>query len=261
MKNLQILTIFSVIIVSLISCRKVIEIDLKGSDSQIVIEGNITNEAGPYKVKITKTVNLNASNSFPAITNAKVIIRDNTGIIDTLSQPIPGEYQTSKTIGKPGNTYNLTVLIDGKSYNSMAKMPSFIPIDSMYLADNPFDVGSKLKTVPVTILTDKAGESNYFRIVEYWNNKKSIIINVLDDKFLADGQKVEIPNYGNTDERFVNDSVKVEIQCLDKAMYEYYLSIPISGGPVPANPNSNISGGCFGYFSVHAFSRKTLKVK
>ena len=37
------------------ACKKVIQVDLNNSIPQIVIEGEITNAAGPYLVKISKT--------------------------------------------------------------------------------------------------------------------------------------------------------------------------------------------------------------
>ena len=51
----------SLILVAFTSCQKVINIDLNTTDPQYVIEGEITNEARPYQIKITKTVNFSES--------------------------------------------------------------------------------------------------------------------------------------------------------------------------------------------------------
>ena len=69
----QLISIF-VFAVVLNSCSKVVNINLNDASPKIVIEGNITNAAGPYFVKITKTVNFSAANIFPAVSGAVVTI-------------------------------------------------------------------------------------------------------------------------------------------------------------------------------------------
>ena len=54
----------------LFACKKVISVNLNDAAPQIVVEGMITNTPGPYQVQITKTVNFDASNSFPAVLKA-----------------------------------------------------------------------------------------------------------------------------------------------------------------------------------------------
>jgi hypothetical protein len=261
MKNIyKISATITLVVFMLSSCTKVIDIDLNSKSPQIVIEGNISNEVGPYEIKISKTVNFSETNIFPAVTDATVVISDDSGITDTLIQPSPGIYQTSKLMGTPGRTYTMKVNINDKSYVSICTMPTAIAIDSIYLTKNSFDFGSELKTVAVPIFTDKAGEPNYYRFVEYRNSKRMPFMALLDDKF-SDGAYIENPLYESiAEERFVNDSLTVEMICLDKAVHEYFRSIPYSGGPVPANPNSNISGGCFGYFSAYTVSRKKIVI-
>src|SRR4051812_5546417 len=79
------------------SCQKVVNLDLAGTSPQYVVEGSITNAAGPYTVMLTKTIDISKDNNYPAITNAVVVIADNAGTTDTLSQSGPGRYVT-KTI-------------------------------------------------------------------------------------------------------------------------------------------------------------------
>ena len=80
MKNIF-LIILSLFLVT--SCEKEIDLDLEDQSGQIVIEGNITDQAGPYFVKITKSVAFTQANQYPAVTNAQVILSDNTGQTET----------------------------------------------------------------------------------------------------------------------------------------------------------------------------------
>ena len=79
--NKIIVALFSILFLS--NCTQVIDIDLNNSDPKIIVEGSITNEAGPYFVKLSKSVNFDQSNSYPPISNAVVTSSDET-IIYTL---------------------------------------------------------------------------------------------------------------------------------------------------------------------------------
>src|SRR5436305_10635659 len=51
----------------LFSCTKVIQVDLNSANTNIVIEGIVSDAAGPYQVKLTQTVNFSDPNSFPPV--------------------------------------------------------------------------------------------------------------------------------------------------------------------------------------------------
>ena len=68
------------------SCQKVIDIDLNSAAPQIVIEGSISDQPGPYTVKITKTVNFSETNIFPAVSGAAVTVSDDAGNSETLQK-------------------------------------------------------------------------------------------------------------------------------------------------------------------------------
>ena len=64
---------------ALVSCEKVIDVDLSSVEPQIVIDGTITDQPGPYTVKISKTGDYFNPGAFPAVTGASVTISDNRG--------------------------------------------------------------------------------------------------------------------------------------------------------------------------------------
>ena len=61
------------------------------------------------------------------------------------------------------------------------------------------------------------------------------------------------------------DTVTVEMQCIDKTVYEYFNSFGNLGmGPsssTPANPYTNLNGAVLGYFSAHTSERKSVIIK
>ena len=79
---------------------------------------------------------------------------------------------------------------------------------------------------------------------------------------------------GNTSERNIiiydadlkpGDVFIVEMQCIDKAVYEYFESMGnVNMGPnssSPANPYTNLKGAKLGYFSAHTVERKYITIK
>ncbi len=98
--------------IALLSCEKVIDIDLKNSEPQIVIDGTVNDRPGPYTVKISKTGDYYKPSSFPAVAGADVTISDNAGNTETLSEVTDGIYQTLYIQGIPSRTYTLKVIAE-----------------------------------------------------------------------------------------------------------------------------------------------------
>lgn len=257
MKKLLLLSIASIGLLA--SCQKVIDVDLNSKDPQIVIEGNITDQPGPYVVSVTKTVNFSESNSFPGVSGATVTIADDLGNSETLTELSPGIYQTSTTQGSPGRTYTLTVVTDGKTYTAQSKMPANIPLDSLLLEPN-FSFGSPYYIIP--LFQDPAGQGNRYRAVEWINRERNNGIFLFDDLY-SDGLMNGQPILDFTTEIASGDTIDVELQCIDQPVFKYFYSLEqtVSGQTgAPANPESNFSNHALGYFSAHTVSRKSVVI-
>ena len=89
----------------------------------IVINGSITNEAGPYQVAISMVFDIESKESFKHPVSAKrVVISDNTGTSEVLTEASAGIYVTKADgiRGTVGRTYMLQVeLGDGRVYESV----------------------------------------------------------------------------------------------------------------------------------------------
>ena len=269
MKNIF-FAIIAILVLS--SCRKVIEIDLNTSNPQYVIEGEMTSENRPSQVKITKTANFSDSNNFPAVTGAIVTISDDANNSETLTETKSGVYETKKLVGTPGRTYMLTVKHDGKTFTSVSKMPTLIPlIDIGNIPDNfggggpgGTDTAQVFRAVP--LFQDIVNVKNYYRFIQKVNKKVDKSFLVRDDE-LSDGKISVQPlfTFGSTIYR--GDTLKIALQSIDKQVYDYFFSLNASsgngpgGGATPANPVNNIIGGALGYFSAHSVSEKTIIVK
>ncbi|WP_247235448.1 DUF4249 domain-containing protein [Telluribacter sp. SYSU D00476] len=92
--------------------------DVKEVPPGIVVQGFISNEEGPYTVRLTTAANYTYAGLNYAIENATVYITDNEGNRENLVHKGLGEYQTQTLRGQTGRTYQLHIEANGKRYQS-----------------------------------------------------------------------------------------------------------------------------------------------
>jgi hypothetical protein len=250
-----------IIFSTLISCQEVINVDLNDINPAIVIEGGIDNSGDPCIIKITRSINFDDTNYFPPVNNAIVILSDNNGVIDTLSSADSGKYVGQIINGIPGNTYQLSIKIDNQTYTSISKMPDPVSFDSVNV-DQILWFGSP-RFLITAYFTDPVGIDNYYRFVVYRKGKPRSSIYVYTDEG-KDGT-VNTPSFLASSKIESGDTIDVEMQCIDKNVYDYFFGLRQLTGTFfyqsasPANPESNILGGNgIGYFSAHTSERKTI---
>jgi hypothetical protein len=244
---------------SIISCTKVVNINLNDSAPKIIIEGTISDQPSSCYVKISRTVNYNEPNIFPAVTGSLVIISDNLGNKVTLKETTPGIYFAQSFKGFAGRTYTLSVNTEGTNYTAISKMPDPVRIDSMSQGSftrGNFGGGGIIKFVRIQY-RDPIGEENFYRFIEKINSKVNSAI-FLDNDKLRDGnlisQQIVLVEGGPKS----GDSVTISLQTIDKNVFNYLAQLDQItngyGGPMatPANPVSNFNNGALGYFSACA---------
>lgn len=260
------IAILFVSVFTLSSCEKVIQLDLNSKDAQIVIEGEVTNDSTtPQTVKITKTVNFDQSNQFPAVTGANVVISDNAGNNVTLAETSPGVYQSYALMGVAGRTYFLNITSNGKTYNSMCTMPYKVNLDTIQTIPNLLPGGDANSKSIVPIFKDPEGNGNYYRFKLKVNDKVSTGIQLIDDQ-IQDGGLNNVPIIDPNLSMKVGDSLTLKMMCISKEVRLYFYSLSQNGsGPnasaTPANPVTNINGASLGYFSAHTIQTKKIKIQ
>jgi hypothetical protein len=128
----------------------------------LVVDGQLTNLSGPYKVKLSRSFRYD-THVAGLVTGAKVKIVEDTGLEVLLPETQAGEYSTVDTTfhGIPGKSYKLKIETDGKIYESdFEKIKSPISIDKLYWEYmNPDDEGPRR----VDILVDTHDPTNQTR--------------------------------------------------------------------------------------------------
>lgn len=255
---------FPLLAVMLLSCEKVITIDLKNTDSRVVIQANVTSLPGPYTVKMNSSVSYYSNNTFPAISGAQVGISDNAGNAETLHETLPGVYVTDSLQGTPGRTYYLSVTANGKNYSAGSKMNNPLPLDSFVLEPLINRMSQAITGYRVTCkFTDPLGLGNYYRVVISSRDTAAIgdrTWRIVSDKY-TDGTQMSV----SFRTRLISgDSVGIELQSIDKSTYDFYNTLGNAVGSasagqflaaLPANPTNNISNKGLGYFAAYGVTR------
>ncbi len=253
------------------SCQKVIQLDLNSSDPQIVVEANLSDDAATRAtVRLSKSVNFSETNTFPPLSNANVFIKNRTtGVTDTLKETSAGFYQGTKLVGKIGNTYDLTILANGKTITSSSTIPRKVNLDTVDFFRQALFGIERISIIPR--YTDPVGVGDNYKFVVTTNGVTSTEINIFND-VLSDGKLNGRPlgtggGPPSKDALKSGDVFKLTFQCIDKATYTYFESLneggggPNSNSATPTNPSTNLNGAVLGYFSAYTTQTKTFIVK
>jgi len=253
--------IFLLAVLIISACQKIVNVDLNASSPKLVIEGVITDSLGPFHVMITKSGSYFSQPVLPPVTGAVVIIADDHGNVDTLTENQPGIYFTSKINGIPGNHYSLKVITENNEYDAYTTMKSRVGIDSLTVEETQNSSGNRHRNV-ICHFHDPKGEKNYYRIKFYTNGKtNSDSYRLYDDQY-TDGEKIDL-RAGSAE---LGDTDVVVLMAIDKGAYDYYHTLeeilrtnPFFGS-TPANPNTNLTNDALGYFAAYAVSIKPILI-
>jgi hypothetical protein len=245
-----------------LSCTKTITPAFNMAAPQLIIQGVVSDTAGPYYVSIVNSVGFYSDNTYSGVSGAQVTITDSTtGLRDLLTETTAGMYVTHRLgQGVYGHTYLLNVDFNGKAYTSSSTMPKQVLLDSI-----TFDTSDTSQIMAQVNFQDPPNIANYY--------KYSMVINgVYDKRFqtfedrLSDGLYIRKKVDADTSEIKRNYNVQVSLVGIDKAVYTFLneaenIAYNNDKLAAPANPAPNISGGCLGYFSAQTVSSRKAVVK
>lgn len=247
------------ILTLLASCQKEIDIDLNAANPRYVIEGGISNVAGNARVRITRTLNFSDTQEFPTVSGALVTLTDQTtNHIDTLPEIAAGIYADSTVAGTSGHTYRLTVKVGSEVFESTSTMPQQVDFTGLTQLDYDFGGGDLKFLTPEYI--DPAGVANYYNFVITLNDTTRTGLYYRDDANV-DGDTITTNAQPVIVEADSADVLIMDMQCIDKAMYEYLFGLDQTLGQssaTPANPPSNINNNALGYFKAYTSQRRTI---
>lgn len=246
-------------VILILGCTKTITPALNNGATQLIIQGAISDTAGPYYVTIVNSVDFYTANSYPGVSGASVIIDDSTaGVRDSLTETAAtGVYVTHRIVqGIPGHTYQLYASLQGRSYTATSTMPQPVPLDSI-----TFDYSDSGKIEAVANYRDPAGVVNNYKYGMIINGGVDKRFSTFEDR-LSDGRYIRDKVDADTGELKRGYTVTLCLVGIDPNVDTYLreaadIAYNNSSLAAPATPTPNITGGCLGYFSAQTVSSKT----
>ena len=271
MRNLYIL----LLLLLTLSCQKEIELDYRDIEPVVSIEGRVTNEQ--VYVLITRTRSMNDSVKGRGIGGAVVTISSEDGTEQLVYDARDGYYRPASGMkGMPGRTYRLDVTLDGHQYAASSTMPRQAPIVStQFIWQSLLDNGMLMYEMWATDPEPDVRNYYWYRVdrrakdpkvrqkqgtdAYRWSSfddRGAINARIYRDimcvnEEMMDGQDIEDDQLKSI--LFDGDTITLQLMTIDRAMFEYYQSLSV-GQRMGANPISNISGGCLGYFAAGSVS-------
>lgn len=246
--------------------------------SRIIIEGLVTDIPGKHYVKVSRSTGFYETGLTPRITNAVITVSDESGnTYDFVHNPrghadSSGYYlPTVPFAGIHGQTYSLSVSIDGEIYEGKDQLNRVTPIDSLSYRideDEREDPEEDGKFYEVLIYAREPQETADFYLFKFYRNdslktENETQIYFTDDEMLGE----EIDGISSPIYFAPGDKAKIEIYSLSRTAFVFYSDLQAllqnDGGlfsQPPSNSRNNLTNGAFGYFQASAVQEKEIVI-
>lgn len=241
-------------------CEERFDVDLRAAEPRVVIEANLTDLSPEQHIRVSRTVAFNEARSDEGIADAEVFVEDDRGQMYAFVHESDGRYRAARDFTPVvGRQYKLYVFVDDQTYTAQTYMPAFVEPDSTGIArENIFGEYYYFATFK---FNDPKDVPNYYRYDIAVNGGQAHFANVFQDKF-NDGLYVTHQLSDLDADLRIGDQLVVTRYSIDEQVFAYWNSYQSTnpGSAAPANPNSNISNGALGYFSVAPAKHYTMQL-
>lgn len=270
MKNIIQITLLLTLVFSFFACEKTVQLDTKQTEPVYIIDGLVTNQLTKHRIQISKSQLFYDSGQNPTVTDAVVQVTDNEGNSWNFLESEPGLYLSeTEFAGQVGNTYDLSIKVDGKTFTATDELSYLHPIDTLiaFVDEEEFE--------------DPEGEGEYWDFFTFLTEPQETEDYYLI-KFLKNG---EVFNYDGQDVYVFNDEIiqenvdgfssntfykagdvgGIEMHRISRDVFVFYNSLSENlnndGGVFsgqPTNVTTNISGGALGVFQTSSMEIKEV---
>lgn len=256
------------------SCEEVVNVDLDTAPPKLVIEAAINWQKGTtgkqQAIKLTTTTGY-FQNVIPTVSGATVFIKNSKNEQFNFTEvPKTGRYVCTNFIPVIDESYSLTVINNGITYNATETMKSVAPISRIEQNNEGGFTGKDIEIK--AFFTDPADADNFYLFKYVYSSKVTSTYYASEDKFF---QGNEFFSSSDDDELKVGDEVEMTHYGISKQYYNY-MNILVSiagsntGGPFqspPATVKGNIinmndkANYPLGYFSLSETDTRKYKIQ
>lgn len=260
-------------VVMFTACTKEIDFDFNEVEPIVVIEGKVTNEGS--MVVVSKSRSVMTAEPVHCLEGAIVTITGNDITTPLLYDAEKNCYYSELT-GVPGESYQLSVDFEGKHYEATSQMQKQAEIVSSDFGWVKM-MNDRWLSYEMWAKDPEPNQRTYywFRMLRQSSHPhfaghrqtEPYCWDTFDDrgcppgKVFADVMTVS-EKMMDEDEKenwkwilYDGDRITIELMTVDRTVHDYLAELRASQQGSGANPHSNISGGCLGYFAATSVSR------
>lgn len=227
-------------------CEKVVDVDLDTAVPKLVVDASIQwikgTSGNEQKIKLTTTAPY-YNNSVPVVSGATVFITNSANVVFNFTEiPNTGEYLCTDFQPGINETYTLTVIYNGQTFNATETLTAVPDIENTIEQNN--EGGFTGDEIEIKFFyQDNGAEDNFYMIGFKPNNKPFPEYGVLEDRFFQGNQMFGL--YSNEDLK-PGDLVNIKLYGISQQYYNYMnvlLSVAGSGGGGPfQSPPATVRG-------------------
>lgn len=274
-KTLSWFTIISFCFVSF-SCEDVIDVPLKTAEPRLVVEASINIEKGNQSNY--QTIKLSSTTSFynqiiPSVSDAIVFITNSQNQVFNFieNENNLGIYECFDFVSNVNETYTLTVIYDGQTYNATQTL---IAVPEINRVEQDVFNSFGGESIEVKFFFQDDASSNDFYLIEFFHDSALLKdYGVLTDRFF---QGNEMFGLFISDEIEAGEILDMKVYSISETFYNY-MSILLSisgsgggGGPFQTPPatlrgnivnQTNFDQYALGFFRVSEFDARVYEIE
>ncbi len=238
----------SLILIALFTfgCEKVVDVDLDTAPPKLVVDASIQwikgTSGNEQKIKLTTTAPYYNTN-VPVVSGATVFITNSANVVfNFIEIPNTGEYLCTDFQPVINETYTLTVVYNGQTFNATETLTAVPDIENTIEQNN--EGGFTGDEIEIKFFyQDNGAEDNFYMIGIKTNYKPFPEYGVLEDRFFQGNQMFGL--YSNEDLK-QGDLVNIKLYGISQQYYNYMnvlLSVAGGGGGGPfQSPPATVRG-------------------
>lgn len=258
----------------LTSCEDVIHVDLDTAAPKLVIDASIdwvkNTPGNEQKIVLSSTTGY-YSDTFPTVSGATVIVTNAANTVFTFTEiPNTGEYICSNFQPVIGETYTLTINLNGETYTAIETLINVPDMEDNIEQVN--DGGFSGEEVEITYHYQDDGAVENYYLNRVMNPRVAFPVFELEDDRYSQGSLMS-ESFSHEDLK-PGDLLNIRLYGISKRYYNYFTKLLLASGndgsPFPTTPTAvrgnivnqtNAKNFPFGYFRLSEVATKEYTVQ
>jgi len=258
----------------LFSCaEEVIDLDLETAEPRLVIDASIdwikNTPGNEQKIKL-KTTTGYYNNEFPIVSGANIVVTNSSKTFNFIENPGTGEYICTDFLPVIGETYTLTISLNGETYLATETLMSVPSIENNIKQNNTGGIGGDEVELTYYYQDNATEQNNYLHSVK----NPRVAFPEYKAENDEDHQGNLVPVYYLNKDLKAGDIVNIRLYGISKRYYDYFRKLLTASGagtgPFSTTPGSvrgnifnktNAKNFAYGYFRLSEVDVKDYTIE